>query len=360
MKKHFPLLLTALFSLLPLLASATSIFDLLYQGGDDAARKVTLTVAMDSILAKSPLDQTATFQFTDAQGQVQNWDLKVSIRGKFRRNRCEFAPLKFNFSKKDLKAAGLTNFDKYKLVTPCTDDAQAEGLITKEYLAYRAYNLLSPYSFRVQLLEITYVDANGRHPKRTETAFLIEDIDELAARHNAEEVENALGLPAEAYDPTAEATHALFQYLVGNGDWSLPLSRNLKVLRLPNGKLAPVGYDFDFTGWVGAPYASPTLEVGQTSIYERVYLGYLQDDLLMREVATSFREQRKEVLSLINRARLDEVEKEVLWRFASRFFNTINRMNNDGSVLLYDQLRGTTAGIIPPGAAADSYQSLGK
>jgi hypothetical protein len=345
---------------LPVMVSATSIFDLLYTEGKQQAIALRLEAPMDSLLAKTPNKQEATLLFTDINGQSQRWSLDVSIRGKFRRNRCDFAPLKFNFSKKDLKAIGLDPHDKYKLVTPCNDGSLAGDLIMKEYLAYRAYQLLSPYSYRVQLLKITYVDSNGNRPDRTETAFLIEDTDEMAARLGGEELENALGQPAEAFDATAEATHALFQYLVGNGDWSLPLTRNLKVVKMADGKLIPVGYDFDFTGWVGAPYATPTSEVGQRSIYERVYLGYAQEDKVMRDIATSFRDQRKAVISLINSSDLNEVDQEILWRFVSRFYAKLNRMNNNDSLLLYDQLRGETAEVIPPGAEASSYQLMGK
>lgn len=351
---------TLLLLLLPLLAGATSIFDLMQRDGDFDATPLTLTVSMDSILMKVAGKQPASIFFTDNAGQRQYRDLKVSIRGKFRRNRCGFAPLKFNFGKKDLLASGLTNFDKYKLVTPCFSGADAEALIMKEYLAYRAYNLLTPYSFRVQLLEITYRDADGKHDDRTVTAFLIEDTDEMAARLGGEELDNAHGQPAEAFDAKAEATHALFQYLVGNGDWSLPLNRNVKMVKMPDGSIIPVGYDFDFTGWVGAPYASPTSDIGQTSIYERVYLGYYQEDELLRGVSTEFREQRKEILGLINRAPLAKDDKEVLWRFATRFFGQTQRMTNNDSDTLYDQLRGDTAGIIHPAEDARSFQAMGK
>ena len=346
--------------LLPLLAGATSIFDQLQRTEEFTATEVTLTVPVDSLLAKVATEQEAGIVFTDEQGVLHTYDLEVSVRGKFRRNRCSFVPLKLNFSKKDLKAAGLESFDKYKLVVPCFEGGAATDLIIKEYLAYRAYNLLTPASFRVQLLNLTYRDAAGDHADRTVTAFLIENTKEMAVRLGGEEVDEALGLAAAAYDAKAEISHALFQYLLGNGDWSLPLARNAKFVRMPEGQIVPVGYDFDFSGWVGAPYASPSSEIGQTSLYERVYLGYHQSDTLMRAVAGEFRGQRKAIISLINRSPLPELEREQLWRFTARFFAQVNRMANNGQLLFYDQLRGETAAIIPPGAEAESYRSTGK
>ncbi len=349
-----------LFLLLPALASAGSIFDLLYTG-KDAPVALRLELPMDSILAKTRHEQQAQIVFTDANGQAQNWDLEVGIRGKFRRQRCDYPPLKLNFSKKDLKAAGLAKWDKYKLVSTCSTDPQAKDLVLKEYLAYRAYNLLSPWSFRVQWVEITFVDSNGNHDPRVETGFIIEETDEMAARIGGKETENPIGQPADAFHPQAEVTQALVQYLVSNGDWSMPLARNVKVVEMPNGQLIPVGYDFDFSGWVGAPYASPTSEIGQQSIYQRIYQGYQQPDAVMREVATSFRDHRREVLSLINKFyALPAEERVVMYRFASRFFKELNSMNMENALPLYEQLRGDVAEFIPPGADADAFRNMGK
>ena len=98
----------------------------------------------------------AVFSFTDQSGAVQTWNIKVNLRGKFRRTRCEnLAPLKLNFKKSELKAAGLAKFDDMKLVTHCmSSKSDAKALLQKEYLAYRLYNELTENSYRVQLLKI--------------------------------------------------------------------------------------------------------------------------------------------------------------------------------------------------------------
>lgn len=346
--------------LLSLSLSARSIFDMVYTGQDEPVA-IRLEMPVDSVLAKVTTKQNAYLRFTDVNGGTQNWDLNVSVRGKFRRQRCEFAPLKLNFGKKDLRKYGLEDWDKYKLVSTCSSDPLAKNLVLKEYLAYRVYNVLTAQSFRVQRVMITYVDINGNHPDRTEEGFIIEDADEMAARLGGKEVENPLGLPADAFKPEAEVTHALMQYLFSNGDFSMPLARNLKVVEMPDGQMVPVGYDFDFSGWVGAPYASPTSEIGQQSIYHRIYQGYAQTDDVMRKVADHFRDKRREVMDLIaNFQYLPIEEKEVVQRFAARFFKGLNQMNHNDAVLLYDQLRDGVAEMIPPGGEASSFQSMGK
>ena len=231
-------------------------------------------------------------------------------------------------------------------------------MIRKEYLAYKAYALLTPNSFRVQLLELTLTDSGGA-PSRTVLAFIIEDADELGMRIGGVEVKGMLGAPASVYDPEAEITHALFQYLIGNGDWSLLLRRNVKVFKVGDTYI-PVGYDFDFTGWVGAPYASANSDIGQTSIYERVYLGYAQTDAAVEPVLAYFKERRREILNMIRTAGLGEADGTTLDRFVTRFFSELNRLRGKPKLTLYDQLRGETASYIPSGEAVEHFRSMGR
>ena len=344
---------------LPLVTFAQSIFDRLILDDPHGQVPLSITLPLDSILGRENKETDASLIFTDNQGVEQHWTVKVNARGKFRRARCEMPPLKLNFSKKELRAAGLRDYDKYKLVLPCFGNAFGEELVIKEYLAYQAYHLVTPISYRTQLLHLTVHDSNGG-ADHTVTAFIIEDTDQMAERNGAEEIDDIIGQPAEAYDAEAEVTHALVQYMVGNGDWSLLLGRNVKMLRLPTGKFAPVGYDFDFTGWVGAPYASAVSDVGQKSIYERVYLGYAHKDDVIDRGFLQFKEQRRAMLQLINGSGLSPDAKTVTYRFAARFFSAINRMNGTRDLSVYDQLRGDTASVIPSGEFPESFQNTAR
>ena len=341
------------------LATAQSIFDRMIQDDPHGRMSATLALPMDSIHGRSNAEVDAALVFTDNQGVRQHWMIEVSARGKFRRNRCAMPPLKLDFSKKELRLAGLSEHDKYKLVLPCFENELGEELILKEHLAYQAYNLVSPLSYRTQLIDLELQDVNGGESHNV-VAFLIEDTDQMAARNDAEEIDNVIGRPSDAYLAEAEATHALFQYLVGNGDWSMLMGRNVKMLESGQGLLIPVGYDFDFTGWVGAPYASAVSDVGQRSIYERVYLGYAQPDEVINRVFAKFKEQRRAIIRLINGSALTPESKLVTTRFAARFFSSINRMNGASDLTVYDQLRGETAEIIPSGEFPDSFKGVGR
>ncbi len=352
-------ILACLLLLLSGTLTAQSIFDLLYGPSATRAVKVELTVPLDSIDDHTPNELPGTVSFVDNEGNHQHLGVDVSLRGKFRRTRCSTPPLKLNFSKRELEGMGLSKHDKYKLVNSCYGDSTATDLLLKEYLAYRAYALLSPKAhFRAQLLELTLHDAAGNHPDRTEYAFLLEDPDEMAERFDGRELEDADGLDVTRYDGTAEATHALFQYLIGNADWSLALQRNVKIVELADGKLVPVAYDFDFSGWVGAPYASPSRETGQQSIYHRVYLGYHQGDRLLRNVSQDFRSNRRELLNLIDDFEiLNKRDRNILFRFVNLFYDSLAGMTSKTGILLYNQLRGETASVIPPGSKPQHFRS---
>ncbi len=353
--------LNSLFALLifTLPLGAQSFFDGLYSPAVDDVVDLVLTLPVDSIIARTRNEQAGIVSFTGQDGQPRQFSADVSLRGRFRQVRCTFPPLRLNLSKKELKAAGLLAHDKYKLVTTCYEDSTATALLLKEYLAYQAYALLSPQAYyRTQLLRITYRDAAGHHPDRTNYAFLIEDTDEMAERLGGKELDDAIGLAAERYEVTAEATQAMFQYFIGNGDWSLPLQRNVKIVARPDGMLVPVAYDFDFSGWVGAPYASPSRDHGQQSIYHRVYLGYHQSDRTLRQVNQDFRSKRRELVALISDFDLiSKNERTVLLRFVQRFYNDLGEISRNTTTLFYTQLRGDTASVIPPGAEPRAYRS---
>ncbi len=246
---------------------------------------VNLTIEADfEFLRNNPRSSDshkAKLSFKDKEKNERNYDIKIKLRGAFRRVRCtDFPPMKLNFKKSTLEAEGLLPFDDFKLVTQCiADDPMAKSQLMKEYLAYKLYNELSDYSFRVQLLRITYMDVSTGK-KEKQWAFLIEDTAELRHRMQAEKGEALFNLPADSFHINQARMVAVFQYMIGNSDWSFGTAKNLKYLKKKD-KIIPVPYDFDFSGLVEASYANPNTNLGLTSLTERVYLGFSEDlDLL--------------------------------------------------------------------------------
>ncbi len=254
-----------------------SIFDLMnHREVLELTLKTDLTALRTDRHSES--SHKAKVSFKDANGNTQQWDLKVKLRGAFRRIKCsDVPPLKLNFKKSELEAAGLSLFDDLKLVPQCAaDEAAAKEALLREYLAYRLFNEITDYSYRVQLLRIIYKDsATGKKDKQW--AFLIEDTAQLRARTGSEKYEAQFNLPVDSFHLSQARTVAFFEYLIGNGDWGFDKVKNVKFLK-KKGRIIPVPYDFDFSGFVNAPYAVPNSNIGQTSIEERIYLGFKEDE----------------------------------------------------------------------------------
>lgn len=127
-------------------------------------------------------------EYHDAVLQVQendvntvNENIQIKARGNYRRNNCSFPPIQFNF-KRDSTSIG-EQLNKVKLVTHCMYTNKYENFVLREYLAYKIFNVLSDYSFKVRLVNISYVDTGAKKKKFQRFAFLIEPIDFLVKRY---------------------------------------------------------------------------------------------------------------------------------------------------------------------------------
>lgn len=289
-----------------------------------------LIVSLDSIESHRKSDEyfPAQIEFENVMGGVFRYEVKVKTRGKFRRRTCDMPPLKIDFSKQDLESAGLLPYDDLKLVTHCLEDAAyADKLVLKEYLAYKLYNLLTPYSYRVQLLHITYQDVYDPDRKLRRWAFVMESDDELADRIGGIECKNCMGQPEDRFDPTHEKILALFEFMIGNTDWSFKMNRNVKFFEMPNQKLLPVPYDFDFSGFVKAPYAKLNQDVGQTSLDHRVFMGHAQDARQMYSTLALFKTKRQQFnQTILNFNYLPEEDAWELVQYLDTFYESISTL----------------------------------
>ncbi|MCB0571846.1 MAG: hypothetical protein KDC66_18895 [Phaeodactylibacter sp.] len=336
MKTSFKCLL-AICLFLPAMAGASqpssTLFNLLERNG---VLKVELELSLSTLEENTKNENyyPATFRFTDNTGAAQEWDTRVRARGRYRRRVCDFPPLKIDFGKDDLQKKGLMPFDDLKLVTHCMDGDDGDDAALREYLGYVLYQKLTGYSLRAQLVEVAYKDTDGRR-KITQYGILLEDVDELAARFDSEECEECYGLPLAQFDADNLRLNALFQYMIGNTDWSLAMNRNLKILKPKNGGpywIAP--YDFDFSGLVNAPYAVPNPDLKQQYIGQRIYMGAEQANSELESAAAYFQSKKQEILDAVEQFSLlrRRSRKEVL-QYLNGFFDELDTglvLNRDG------------------------------
>ncbi len=226
--------------------------------------------------------------------------VKVRARGNFRRDKrnCNFPPLRLNFATKSAEGTVFEGQDKLKLVAPCHDARDNyQQYVLQEYLAYRVFELLTPVAYRTRLVHITFDDVNGRYDTRTKTAFLIESDEMMAERNRGEASEWDFFHPLR-FDSQQSALVALFQYMIGNTDFSTPYFHNAALIRRDDGAYLPVPYDFDFSGVVNAGYATPDPSIPIRDVRERIFRGFCDERVDHAALRRHFLSRRDAVRSL--------------------------------------------------------------
>lgn len=306
--------------------TSPSIFDVL---GYKEVVKVEIETDLTSITTdrRNEEKQAARFTYENAAGEQEQWNIKLKLRGKLRRKICSpIPPLKLYFDKDDLKAAGLAKYDDLKLVNYCGDNKEeAKELLIKEYLAYKMYNELTDQSFRVQLLKITYRDTETNH-KIKQWGFLIEDTAQLRARIGAKKYDVAVEKGGEIPLARRQAQLvAVFEYMIGNTDWRTDFEKNVKFMSYKDQVLA-IPYDFDYSGLVDPPYATPDVNYGLTSLQERAYLGTVEDIDSIRPILAYFKKQKEAIVNVVlNERHLFSDAKDEMLAYIESFYADLSQ-----------------------------------
>ncbi|MDF1548982.1 MAG: hypothetical protein P1P88_14250 [Bacteroidales bacterium] len=94
---------------------------------------------------------------------------------------------------------------------------------------------------------------------------------------------------------------SLFQYLIGNTDWSVKALHNIKLLwRDSLQKPVAVPFDFDFSGLVNAPYALPAESLPINLVKERYYNGYARKLNELEANLLIFKEKKEDIYHLVH------------------------------------------------------------
>ena len=88
-------------------------------------------------------------------------------------------------------------------------------------------------------------------------------------------------------DAETSIQNAMFQFMIGNTDFSVAYQHNGKLLFV-NKEIIPLPYDFDMTGWVNPSYATVNQSLGIKSVRERVYRGFKREEQYFDQVREDF------------------------------------------------------------------------
>lgn len=252
-------------------------------------------------------ERPALMRWTDATGATDSLEIQLGTRGNFRlqRKNCEFPPLRINVKKGATKGTLFENQDKLKLVVACKlGQSYWERYVLLEYMTYRTLNALTDLSFRVRLARVTYVDSSGRDDPFTRYAFIIEDDDVMALRNGGRKVPWTSG---QLNPRLLENHHAIlvdiFQYMIGNTDWSGVEMHNMELFQTEDRKTSTVPFDFDFSGLVQARYAVPDQSLPIRRVRDRLFRGFCPDQMNRgpedyETVYAIFLEKREEIYEM--------------------------------------------------------------
>jgi len=299
---------------------------------DTALVVVTLKTDIKKLQArrKNPSFQpgTITWHKADSTGDVTA-NIKLRLRGNFRRENCGIASLMVEFRDSANKSR-LNNLKNLKLVAPCFRGYENEQLVIKEFLVYKIYNQLTDKSFRVRLMQVTFEDENDKIKPYTQYAFAIEPIDDLAKRNDCIE-EDKKEVLTEQTNRAHTTLVNIFQYMIGNTDFGIPVYHNIKLIVPANAPTAApyvIPYDFDYSGLVNAPYAIPHESTGLTSVTERKYMGFPRSWEEIQAAAAIFKAKKDGILNIVNTyPLLGNTSKREMEGFLEEFYTFLNSDN---------------------------------
>jgi len=230
------------------------------------------------------------------------------------------------------KAAG-TIFEgqkSLKIVAHCRSSAVFRSYVLQELAIYRAFNVLTEVSFRVRQLNIRYEDTDEPGRVLEEMGFFIERIGDVASRNGLQR-QKVESTKISQHDPWYASVTAMFQYLIGNTDWSVIKAppgdiccHNARVLSPPGATDGwfVVPYDFDQTGIINARYAAPVPQLGIRSVRQRLWRGRCVHNDQIDGVIQTFNEKREQLESALMPEGIRD--RKSAQRYIDAFYEIIN------------------------------------
>ncbi|MDH3440982.1 MAG: hypothetical protein OEM63_09535 [Gammaproteobacteria bacterium] len=274
----------------------------------------------------------AVVRYVNDQGEQVTLDAKISARGNARLGSCDFPPIRLEFDPE--KTAG-TVFDgqrRLKMVTHCQRGSDGTRWVLQEYGIYRAYNVITDFSYRVRKLDVTYQDSKSARWNRNAPAFFIEATGQAADRLGMDSIRPP-EVKTEQYELVETTNLMLFQYLIANTDFS--------VKRGPEGEgcchnariIAPKGaqagwvvlpYDFDQAGIINTDYSATDRRLGIRVVTTRLYRGFCWQNEPLKDAISMFTDKREAITAALIPDEIPASRHARIRRYVDRFYDTIN------------------------------------
>ncbi len=271
----------------------------------DEPLKMTLSFDWKAVdRDRNPESETTcpgTAEIMGDDGKPLTIPMRVRTRGHSRRNTatCTFSPLRLEFDRPSTRGTDLAGHGALKLGTHCRRGS--EEVVRREYLVYRMLNRLTPLSFRARPVLAKYIDTVSKNTIAEDMALLIEDDDDVARR-----LEGRITTQAQVIFPRVDQDALnlmmLFQYMIGNTDFSIMVQHNIRLVQTQDGRRYAVPYDFDYAGLVDAGYAVPGKDLPITSVRDRLYRGPCRTPAEWQPYFDKLKAEKASLLQLVQTA----------------------------------------------------------
>ena len=245
---------------------------------------------------------TTFLAYQAADGVWKDIDVKMRVRGNYRLKNCYFPPVKLKIKNPVAQGTLFEGSNKLKLVLPCLLQKSGNDMVLKEYLAYKFYEVISPYHFKTRLTDITFQEEKGKNFRgHFIKGIFIEDIDNVAHRYGGNEIKRSVH-PLEQ-EGLCSVRNDFFQFMIGNTDYSLAYRHNQKLIFVDK-KTIPIPYDFDMSGLVDAGYAVVSQIQGEkleiTDVTQRLYRGFRRSPAIYQLVREEYLSRKETIFNLID------------------------------------------------------------
>lgn len=283
-------------------------------------------------------DYTPTvLEYVDEHGESQSLPIEVKVRGGWRSlsSNCSVPLLFVRFDSAYTAGTPFRDQSMLPLTTHCgrgvsLEEARVkqtrgtwEQYLLKEYLAHRLYNVITPVSLNARLVKMTYPNPEKPGRKISNYAFFTEHFESVARRNGLNLLERGAFDP-EKLDLDAAAQVALFEFMIGNTDWSIVRERNITLLEKPDGSQVPLPFDFDMSGLVDAYYAGPAPSLPIDDVRERYFLGFCETGSSLENLFEIYLIRQDALLAVVDEIpELDGRSDRTTRRYLDDFFETL-------------------------------------
>lgn len=268
--------------------------------------------------------QPAVFKVLKGDSVAFQRAVQIAARGNMRKKTCDFPPVKIKFYQQTPANDSLADINELKLVTSCNGAYQNEEWVQKERLIYELYNLVADQSFRTKSAATTFVDTGKKQRTMKSVSFFIESEEELAYRIGGKPMKPRVG-STHSLDSASYDKLCLFEFMIGNTDWSARARHNIKLIYLNATKsIIAVPYDFDYAGAVGTDYAVPNGDYPIQTVQDRFYLGLCRPAAHYQKMFDFYLEQKSAMIEHCeNAGYLPPDTRKQMIRYFEEFFKTL-------------------------------------